>query len=177
MSTANTEPNSTSSVSTTETTLPSTADIDKARHILRAGRIMLIASIVNFALAGFFCYRTYSFMADAVSTQGTIVAFKEKSSDEGSTYSPVFTFTDQTGTIHRVTSSVANSHTGYQVGDSVEVLYRPDHPKKAHIRNYFELWSIPIVFSSIGTGTALMSIVCLIFPDWAMRHVQIGPRR
>ena len=93
-------------------------------------------------------------------TKGTIVSRSK---------TPVFVFQDADGKEHEVESvlkrvqsksrrrktAVYTVNTGYEKGESIEVVYDPGNPKRARIVSFIELWGL----ISLGNFVALLSVV------------------
>ncbi|NMC14391.1 MAG: DUF3592 domain-containing protein [Chloroflexi bacterium] len=77
---------------------------------------------------------------------------------------PVVRFTTPQGEEISFTDRVGSNPAEYKVGDKVEVLYNPDHPQEATIKNWMQVWFTPLGITSIG----LLLILGLI--GWASWH-------
>jgi len=101
--------------------------------------------------------RTVAFLYGAETAPGTIVDLVEYVDDEGSTlYRPVFSYEGAGGESHTVVSSTASSPPTVEVGDRIEVVYRPDEPGKGRIKSFVHLWLIPVGFVGLGSFGAVV---------------------
>ncbi len=98
---------------------------------------------------------TFRFLKAAQSATGRVVALREHTSSEGSTYSPTIEFADPTGRIHVVESAQSASPPAYRAGDAVRVLYPPDQPMDAKLDHPLELWAAPLVMGVLSLASGL----------------------
>ena len=120
---------------------------------LGVGTLMLLGSIS-------FWNKTRHFLARAQQAAGTVVELREVRDSEGSsTWKPLVAFTAKNGRKITFADSVSSKPAAYDVGESVTVLYLPDHPEEAHIKGFSSLWlgttilgGLGLAFSSIGGG-------------------------
>lgn len=115
--------------------------------------IGLMGAAVYFALA------TQSFLATAVTAEGTVLALERSRSGDSNSLRPRVAFTDAEGNRREFVSSVGSSFANFQRGDAVRVFYQPDDPERARIDSFLHLWFLPLllggmglVFSSLGGG-------------------------
>jgi hypothetical protein len=99
---------------------------------------------------------TVSFLEDAVSVEGTVVALQESRSDGSATYKPVVAFVDGNGQTVEYISSVGSSPPSYDVGEIVEILYSPKNSQDAIINSFFELWGSVVIMTTMGVPFALV---------------------
>lgn len=100
--------------------------------------------------AGFAAQKTRSFLAEAIRTEGTVIALKAVHTKDSTTYRPVVRFIDLNGQTVEFTSSTGSDPPLYREGHKVEVLYRPGEPRKARIHGFFSLWGIPALLGGLG---------------------------
>ncbi len=103
------------------------------------------------------------FVRNAVRTTGRIVELQETRSDNGSSFSPVFSFRDSGGDEHKIYSTVGSSAHGYKVGQTVSVLYRRQRPFDARIDDFLSVWAFPV---SMGIVTAVDLLFALGIWFW-----------
>jgi hypothetical protein len=132
----------------------------------RIGPIFFI--LIGLGCAGFSLWltvRTTSFISSAKATGGTVVELESHRSGgrrRGTTYRPVFEFVDAQGVKHRITERTGSNPAAFDRGETVTVLYNPEHPDEAHIKAFTTLWlgptitgGIAFVFLPIGVLTLL----------------------
>lgn len=74
-------------------------------------------------------------------------------------YVTVFEFSDTSGKSHTGRSSSAQNPAPHQIGDTVTILYRPESPQDARIRNFRTLWLLPTMLSSAGAVFTLVGMI------------------
>ena len=133
------------------------------RALAITGLILIVVSVVFFAVAAITAFNFDRFINEAEQTTGTVVALSEKHDTERNsiTYAPVFTFTTEHGQTQSVTSSVATSPPGFAVGDKVRVLYRRSDPAEAKIDSFWQLWFWPVFLSGFGSVELLVGTILL----------------
>lgn len=122
--------------------------------------IFLVVGLIMLTISGIICYNVKKFNATAVKTSGTVIDLiaKRSSSGKSSTYSPVVTYNDASGTKHRYISSFSSNPPGYDIGETVEILYDPKKPDDATIAGWSEYFGamicgiLGLVFSLTGLG-------------------------
>ncbi|MCC3773838.1 DUF3592 domain-containing protein [Streptomyces sp. UNOB3_S3] len=114
-----------------------------------------------------------SFLTDAKRARGTVVALdwredhgggsrKVRSDDEPVAY-PVIEFTPADGTPRKFRDSAGSNPPSYEVGEQVEVLYRPGSPEDARIKGFLSLWLMPLIFGGIGlVFTGIATVMALV---------------
>jgi len=95
----------------------------------------------------------------------------EDSSKSSWTIHPKVSFTTPQGQEISFTDSVGSYPAEYEVGDKVEVLYNPQNPQEATIKNWQQVWFAPLWITAIG----FLPILGLL--GWASwRYVQAERR-
>lgn len=111
---------------------------------------------------------TRSFLAKALSTEGTVIDFiasRSTSSSSGTssyTYQPVVVYTDANGDITQFVSSVGSNPPDYSVGERVEVLYLPGKTQEAKINSFFSLWGGVAILGALGGIFFLVGVGILL---------------
>ena len=107
---------------------------------------------------------TRSFLAHASAVQGTVVALQPKRSSDGSaTYSPVVRFQHGAQRIE-FTSPTSSSPPGYQVGETVPVLYLETNPYAAKLNSFFSLWGGALILGGLGAVFLLIGGGMILVP-------------
>jgi hypothetical protein len=65
-------------------------------------------------------------------------------------YYPVVRFTTTQGREFVFTDGVGTYPPDYEVGDAVDVLYNPQNPRDATIKNWLRVWFAPLWITAIG---------------------------
>lgn len=129
--------------------------------------VFMVVGAGLLGLAGWLYQGTSTFIARAATAEGTVVDLARSSGSKGgSTWRPVVRFETPDGEAVQFTSSMGSNPPSHQVGDRVEVLYLPDAPREAKIREYLSLWGpativggIGAVFFLIGAGITLWGVM------------------
>jgi len=59
-------------------------------------------------------------------------------------------------------SAVGSNPSSFQEGNEVTVLYNPNKPNNASIKDFFSLWLLPFVLMFLGVGFTMLGIVLLL---------------
>lgn len=88
-------------------------------------------------------------------TTGRVVAHEKRERDDGTSFHPVFTFTDHNGHEHQITSSAGWSAPRPQVGTTVSIRYVLSRPQRAYIDSFYHLWFWPLALAMFAAILAL----------------------
>ena len=115
------------------------------------GGTLIGSSAVLLAIALVSALYYWYFLRTASRTDGRIIRMIEHR-DRGNhtTYFPVFTFQDESGSEHTIHASGGTFPPAYEIGDKVPVLYSPTNPTSAKIDSFFYLWGPPSICGIIG---------------------------
>jgi hypothetical protein len=115
-------------------------------------RAWLFCGLATIAAAcGFGAYTSVWFYRSA-SIEGTIVGLSVVSNQEDSTinYAPSFTFKAEDGRTYTVMSSVATNPPGFEVGQTVRVLYLRTDPASAKLNSFWQIWFVTMLCAGLG---------------------------
>ncbi len=118
------------------------------------GIAMLIGAVMTYK-------STSTFLAEALSEQGTVIALAEERSSDSMSYSPVVQFVGRDGQRVEFTSSIGSNPASYSVGAPVQVLYLPANPQRAKINDFSDLWGMTVFMAVMGVP--FFSVGALIF--------------
>ena len=110
--------------------------------------LFLLIGIGALAGAGYVYSNTSDFVANASKAQGTVVALRSGA--------PEVKFRAHDGREVQFTSSVSSKPPSYNVGETVEVLYRKERPEDAEVNAPMTLWLGVIVLGGLGSGFSLV---------------------
>ncbi len=99
----------------------------------------------------FITQSTLDFTAEAQLTEGQVIKNVQRRSEDSYTYYPVVAFIAPDGRQIQFMSSTGSKPPSYDVGERVEVLYRPDNIEDARINSFFSLWFGSIIFGIMGS--------------------------
>lgn len=124
----------------------------------------------------FILKNVFDFRARAVVTEGEVTDFVTSRGSKGGTmYTPVVRYRVPApeggeGQTHEIRGSVSSSSRGYQLGERVEVMYLPDSPAEARIRNFIEQWFLAMLF---GVFTLVFGGIACAFVIAEIRKLRL----
>jgi hypothetical protein len=125
-----------------------------------AAIILGIAGLVMLGFAYFNWTSTKQFAATARQVQGTVIRMVDDS--EGAS-APVFKFTAQNGDVLEVQEKIYRTPAGYEVGQTVQILYDPERPDQARLSKPGNLYFMPMLFGGMGALSVLLACVLLAY--------------
>lgn len=134
--------------------------------------VFLLAGVAMLAGAAYMYQSTRSFLAKAITTQGTVVELVRSRSSDSSTYRPVVRFKDRAGREHEFTSSTGSNPPSYSTGEIVEVYYLSERPDDAKMSGYFALWGGASIFAGLGAVFVLVGGGMIVVPMLKARRDQ-----
>lgn len=137
-----------------------TAYATALRHRRSVGIVLGVVAAVTGLIAVFFAVTNLAFQLGADEATGSVVNLETSKNPDGSVrvpvrYSVVVEFTDTSGDTHRFTDPRATGEPP-PIGADVPVLYRPDTPTDARIREPLVMYREAITF---GIWSILVAIV------------------
>lgn len=113
----------------------------------------VFAAIGLAMLAGtvFLIMNTRTFLAGAITAQGTVIDLVSSRSSNSTTYAPVVRFVTDKGEKIEFTSGTSSNPPSYSQGENVEVLYQPGKPHDARIHGFVSLWLGPMILGGLGS--------------------------
>lgn len=126
--------------------------------------IALLFNIIGLAVFGGGIWSfadTREFLALAKETPGTVVELIASTDDDGTSYYPVVSFQDTSGTQQRVQTSMGSNPPAHDVGESVTVLFDPAKPQKMRIKGFWGVWGLTAFLLGFGTLWESFSFVLL----------------
>jgi len=98
------------------------------------------------------------FSNNGIEVQGTVVRLESSSSSEGgTTYSPVFSYTID-GQKYEYESVNSSNPPSNEVGDVEPLLVDPSNPSKARQNSFWELWLLPCILCPVSFVMIILSI-------------------
>jgi hypothetical protein len=87
-----------------------------------------------------------------------------QSSEHGTLYHPVVTFRDSHGAQQELFSSVGSFPPPYRVGDTAIVVYPSEHPEKAKLDRFFDVWGLTAIVGGVGAFWFVVGLAMLLVP-------------
>jgi hypothetical protein len=98
------------------------------------------------------------FIHSSSRAEGTVVALRRVPGSVRKSTAPVFRFATQSGTTVTVSSDIYERPSQWQPGERVPVLYEEEHPERARIDSFWQLWMPQFVLSLVGAGFSLVPL-------------------
>ena len=106
-----------------------------------------------------FSLETLNFVTHSREASGEIVELVESRDGSRVNHFPKFRFNDDQQTTYTVRSTLGNISSKYEVGQTVRVLYDPEHPNDAKIYSFSHLWFNTFFFVSFGVLLVIVVFV------------------
>ena len=137
----------------------STGNTDKSPRKLGCAFVLLpISAIILLGVSVWYTYSSYMFYSKGIEVQGTVVRLESSSSSEGgTTYSPVFSYTVD-GQQYEYESVNSSNPPANKVGDVETLLVDPNNPGKARQNSFWELWLLPFILCPVSVFMIILSI-------------------
>jgi hypothetical protein len=120
--------------------------------------LLPISAVILLALGVWYTYTSYVFTSTGVEVPGTVVRLESSHSSEGgTTYSPVFSYTFE-GQQYEYESVNSSNPPANEVGDVETLLVNPNNPSKARQNSFWELWLIPCIMCPLSLMMIGLSI-------------------
>lgn len=102
---------------------------------------------------------TSSFLEDSLEAQGSVIKLGRR----GELYYPIVRYSDSDSREHTLASPIASGPTRFSVGESVVVVYAPDDPSEAKIKEFWNLWFGTFISGLLGGAFWIGSSLLWIF--------------
>jgi hypothetical protein len=140
-----------------------------------------IGRLIGFVFLGSFCVAGPLLLILALGTavqraalvfsglhaEATVIGARQSGSTRP-TYAPVFQFTASDGRSYTVSSDVYGKQSANRYGSQVQVLYPSNHPERARIDAFAQLWTLPLVIGVVGAGFSVVPGIVLV--SWMRRR-------
>lgn len=135
-----------------ENLIATQADIKELKKIPKwVATLIIVVGIGLLSGGAYWTQKRADFLAVAESAQGRIVSMESSTSDGSTVYYPIVGYTFPYGNQSaKFKHSVGSSHPGWQVGDTVTVLYNPADQNDAMIDDDWLNWLGPGILSVMG---------------------------
>ncbi len=121
------------------------------------GLLLLLFCPLWFLCAGALYQDAREKEASWVKAPGRVLRLVAETSTGSSTvYHPLFEYATADGRTFRVRSNHGSNPPGYEVGESVPVLYSPEKPDEAVIHSFGSLYFAPLVLAIMGAAQFLL---------------------
>lgn len=131
-------------------------------------------SIILGAIAALFFFRTDALVRTGEHATATITQMTYKSSmKRGGVYYPVVKFKTTSGEEIEEQAAFGSDPPQYKVNDTVEVIYKKDHPKEWSLNSWWDLYFLGSIFAFFSSILALITGVILFR---IIRHARRFPK-
>ncbi len=124
--------------------------------------LVILCSLLPLGIAGYWYQKTDAFLEKAVKTEAVVVDMDERTSENGTLYYPVFTFSDRQGQTHRVFSKSGSYPPSHEIGDTIAILYDPQDPGKTRFDSFVSLWLGPVILGVLGLIPVILGGLILL---------------
>lgn len=130
-----------------------------SRRKLGCAFILLpISAVILLGVSAWYLYSSYIFSTTGVEVPGTVVRLESSHSSEGgTTYSPVFSYTYE-GQPYEYESVNSSNPPSNEMGDVETLLVNPNDPSKARQNSFWELWLLPCILFPVSFVMIILSI-------------------
>ena len=135
------------------------------------GLLFLLVGI-PFLIGAFLSYKSSKALTtNGIETQGLVVDIikrvNESTDTNGGytrsvTYAPKIEFQDIQGHKHQFVSSLSTSRIKWEKGDSLPVIYDPEHPDKAKLKSFWALYGLAVILAFMGGIFTLFGLVFVL---------------
>lgn len=123
--------------------------------------LALIVPAVFAAVGAWLLMDAMSFDERALPVQAEVIAVAADYDPEGTTFRPVFRFTDAGGETREAPSVMSSSGYDYEIGAMVDILYDPGDPSEVRVAGVVAQYTLPVVF--LVLGVSFFAIFGLVF--------------
>lgn len=131
--------------------------------------VFLMVGAVLVAIGALSYKKSSDFLAEAISTEGTIIAFARLPSTGA--IKPVVQFLDREGATVEFTSPDSVNDKYNPIGTSTEVVYSPADPQGARIKSFLSRWRIALPMLLTGSPFLLTGIGMLLVGRLKIRKI------
>jgi len=128
--------------------------------------VFFVLGPVQLAMALLSAWSTQRFLQRNPAAQAEVVQLKPvifQTHPGRPSYAAVFTFTAEDGRSYTVRSETASRPPAYKIGQKLTVHYEKDHPERARIDSFLELWAVALFHGVVGVFfTGLMLIAMFV---------------
>ncbi len=135
------------------------------------GILIICCSIIPLGIAGYWYSKNDTFLEQAVKTVATVIDVEKRVSGDGSSYYPVFSFSDKNGNSHKIHSKMGSYPPAYKVDDTVTIFYDPLTPEKTKVDSFVCLWLGPLVSGTLGLIPLFIGALILLVGPMVIRSV------
>lgn len=128
-------------------------------------RSLITAGVALCAVSFGLVVATQIFLHRSLPAQGRITSLETRFDSDSNTTNifPSFEFADNHGLIHTIKSNTGTNPSKFAVEETVPVLYEPQHPERARIDTFTQVWFLPATMGTGGLAAAVIGLIVLRF--------------
>jgi hypothetical protein len=107
----------------------------------------------------YFYWSTSNFLQSSAEAQGIVTDIVLR----GNHYYPVFQFSTLDSGDYTVHSSTGAHPPRFSINERVTVVYEPNNPAQARIKEFWSLWLFPVIFGVLGPAFILGAIILWVY--------------
>lgn len=107
--------------------------------------------------------KTSKLLASGIRTTATVTDLIESRDSDGTTYSPVFEFTDKSMTKRTFTSSIRSRPAAYKVGEKVKIVYDQKNTEDVKTISFWGLYRGSIILLMISAPLLIVGGSYLLY--------------
>lgn len=119
--------------------------------------ILFMSSLIFGSIAGWLYYQQINIERNGLATEGTVIDLVESTDSDGTTYAPIVRFKTQSGRAFEFQSKHYSYPPQYEIGEKVTVLYLPEKPAEAIVKDEGQL--LIIIFTVLSGLELIMSAI------------------
>ncbi len=100
--------------------------------------------------------KTVFLLEKGVRTTSVVTGLIPYSSDDGTTYAPVFEFKDRQRNTHTFESDIKSSPPAFKVGEKVKIIYDPKNAENVKVISFWGLYRWTIILSMVGSPLLIL---------------------
>ena len=118
------------------------------KSFVRGPVYLIFFGLFFFGVGAGLTYKQRTLERQGIEVPGEVVGFATNCDDDGCSYAPSVRFTTENGQSVSFQTTYYSNPPAYDTGQSVQVVYPPENPKKAVIKEQGQLFRI--IFMGIG---------------------------
>ena len=122
---------------------------------------LAIVGIILGTIAIYSYWTTKSFIKTSEETQGTVIELAKRQNN--ASYFPVISYYVADSGEYILHSSTGSSPPRFSVNEQVTILYSPDKPSKARIKEFWSLWFVTVLAGALGFAFLLTAFLAWVY--------------
>lgn len=128
--------------------------------MLKAGALLFLVLAIASAVGGVIATRnTIDFLDEAQRTTGIVTGYDAQRDSDSVAYYPKIRFSSGSGEEIEFVSDSGSNSKSYEVGEPIEVLYRPQDPKDARRSRFLDVWFLTVAAAIAAPTCGLAAFI------------------